>query len=105
MRTLTHIITLLIAMLVAGQSLHAQDIKLLPKLDAASTQPAPPVTPPKIIFPTIPVLDQDQVSDEDFLPSPPAPKPPQKPKFISELSEETWLVIESPEPYVPSCVT
>lgn len=99
MRTLTHIIISLIATLIAGQSLHAQDIKLLPKPDAISVQPAPqPTAPPKIIFPTIPVLDQDQVPDEEFLPSPPAPKPPQQPKFISELSEETWLVIESPEP-------
>jgi hypothetical protein len=100
MRTLTHIIAFIAILLIAGQSSHAQTLeKLQPVPDAVSTKPAPsPPTPPKIIFPTIPILDQDQVPDEEFLPSPPEPKPPQKPKFISELSEETWLVIESPEP-------
>lgn len=63
-------------------------------------EPAPAPQPAQIIFPTIPVLDQDQVPAEEFLPSPPVPKPPQRPKFVSELSEETWLVIESPESIV-----
>lgn len=50
---------------------------------------------PTIIFPTLPVLDEKDVPPEDQ----PAPPPrPHTPKFISELSEETWLVIESPEP-------
>jgi hypothetical protein len=101
MRTLINIIISLIAVLsISGQVSHAQTLeKLQPIPDAVSTKSAPlPAAPPKIVFPTIPVLDQDQVPDEEFLPSPPMPKPPQKPKFISELSEETWLVIESPDP-------
>jgi len=101
MRTFINIIISLIAVLfISGQASHAQTLeKLEPVPDAVSTKAAQlPAAPPNIVFPTIPVLDQDQVPDEEFLPSPPVPKPPQKPKFISELSEETWLVIESPEP-------
>lgn len=50
---------------------------------------------PSVVFPIVPVLDQKDVPAEDL----PAP-PPRTPKFISELSEETWLVIESPSPIV-----
>ncbi len=50
---------------------------------------------PTVVFPIVPVLDQKDVPVEDL----PAP-PPRTPKFISELSEETWLVIESPSPIV-----
>lgn len=53
------------------------------------------VEKPAVVFPIVPILDQKDVPTED-LPTP----PPQTPKFISELSEETWLVIESPSPIV-----
>jgi hypothetical protein len=51
---------------------------------------------PQIIFPTIPVLDEGNVPEED-LPVPP-PRPKRGPEFVSKLNEETWLVIESPGP-------
>lgn len=63
------------------------------KLDAVTDPPVSAL--PDIIFPTLPILDEKDVPPEDH----PAPPPrPHAPKFISELSEETWLVIESPEP-------
>jgi len=97
MRTLTHIIAFIAILLIAGQSSHAQTLEKLQSVpDAVSTKPAPsPAAPPKIVFPTIPILDEQDIPSEDH-PSP--PPQPYKPKFISELSEETWLVIESPEP-------
>ena len=98
MRTLTHIIISFIAVfLIAAQPSNAQTLeKLQPVPDTVSTKPAPPpAAPPKIVFPTIPILDEQDIPPEDH-PSP--PPQPYKPKFISELSEETWLVIESPEP-------
>lgn len=55
-----------------------------------------PQQPAKIIFPIIPVLDEEQAEEEDLIP--PAPKPPKNPKFVSELKEETLLVIESDSP-------
>jgi hypothetical protein len=41
------------------------------------------------------VLDEDDIPEEDVIPAP--PKPHRTPKFVSDLSEETWLVIESSE--------
>lgn len=55
-----------------------------------------PIGGPKIIFPVVPVLDEDQVPEEDH----PEPKPPKGPAFVSELSEDTWLIIESPAPLI-----
>lgn len=64
----------------------------------------PPIVPEKdsfeakIIFPIVPVLDEDDIPEEDLVPLPtPRPKPIRTPKFVSDLSEETWLVIESSE--------
>jgi hypothetical protein len=51
---------------------------------------------PQIIFPTIPVIDEKDIPEED-LPVPP-PRPKRGPEFVSKLNEETWLVIESPGP-------
>lgn len=51
---------------------------------------------PQIIFPTIPVIDEGDVPEED-LPVPPV-RPKRGPEFVSKLSEETWLVVESPGP-------
>ena len=51
---------------------------------------------PQIIFPTIPVIDEKDIPEED-LPVP-VPRPKKGPVFVSNLSEETWLVIESPGP-------
>lgn len=99
MRTLTHFIISLVATLVVGQSVHAQEVeKLQPKPDTISTQPASPsITPPKIIFPTIPVLDEKDIPEED-LPTPPVPKPKPGPKFVSKLDQDMLLVIESESP-------
>ena len=49
-----------------------------------------------IIFPTIPVADEKDVPEEDH--PVPAPHPKRGPEFVSRLSEETWLIIESPGP-------
>ena len=53
---------------------------------------------PEIIFPMVPVLDQKDIAEEDspvpFVP----PKPKPGPKFVSSLSEDTLLVIESTLP-------
>jgi hypothetical protein len=51
---------------------------------------------PQIIFPTIPVIDEKDIPEED-LPVP-VPRPKRGPEFVSKLNEETWLVIESPGP-------
>ena len=51
---------------------------------------------PQIIFPTIPVIDEKDIPEED-LPVP-VPRPKKGPVFVSNLSEETWLVVESPGP-------
>lgn len=51
---------------------------------------------PQIIFPTIPVIDEGDVPEED-LPVPPV-RPKRGPEFVSKLGEETWLVVESPGP-------
>lgn len=51
----------------------------------------------KIIFPVVPVLTEDDIPAEDTTPE---PKPPRTPKFVSELAEDVWLVIESPDPLV-----
>jgi len=51
---------------------------------------------PEIIFPTIPVVEEKDVPQEDH-PSPP-PRPKRGPEFVSSLNEENWLVIESPGP-------
>lgn len=62
---------------------------------AQESVPAPkpdPIGQPKIVFPVIPVIDEKQVPEEDR----PEPKPHRGPTFVSELSEETWLVIEAP---------
>jgi len=68
---------------------------------AQETSTKPPFSPPavnksQIIFPIIPVLDEKEVPEEDH----PAPAPQRLPKFVSDLSEETWLVIESQDPIV-----
>jgi hypothetical protein len=68
---------------------------------AQETSTKPPFSSPvlnksQIIFPIIPVLNEKDVQEDD-LPSPP---PERLPKFVSDLSEETWLVIESEDPIV-----
>ena len=68
---------------------------------AQETSTKPPFSSPvlnksQIIFPIIPVLNEKDVQEDD-LPSPP---PERIPKFVSDLSEETWLVIESEDPIV-----
>jgi hypothetical protein len=66
---------------------------------AQESSPAPKpdgVPNPQIVFPIIPVLDEDSVPVDDL----PEPKPQTGPTFVSELSEETWLVIESPSPLI-----
>jgi len=64
-----------------------------PKIEKISSEP-------KIIFPIVPVLAEEDIPEEDVVPAPAPPKPPRTPKFVSELSEETWLVIESSEKIV-----
>ena len=68
---------------------------------AQETSTKPPFSPPalsksKIIFPIIPVLNEKDVPEDDH----PSPPPERLPKFVSDLSEETWLVIESEDPIV-----
>ena len=63
-----------------------------------STTPDPPQPSSQIIFPIVPVIDQDQIPDENR--PAPAPRPPNEPKFVSELSEDAWLVVESQSPIV-----
>lgn len=53
----------------------------------------------KVIFPTVPVLDQDDIPQDEVTP---VPVPPRTPKFVSELSNDEWLVVESAEKI---CVT
>ncbi len=80
--------------------LSVADTPLTPTPDAISQKTVgpqqPDKTPAKIIFPIIPILDEQQAEEEDLLP--PVPKPPKNPKFVSELKEETLLVIESDSP-------
>ena len=66
--------------------------------DPTVLKPAPDAISegPQIIFPTIPVIDDGDVPEED-LPVPPV-RPKRGPEFVSKLSEETWLVVESPGP-------
>ena len=59
--------------------------------------PAPDASP-KIIIPIIPVLDEVDVPEEDH-PSPP-PRPHRGPVPVTELSEDTWYVIESSVPLI-----
>jgi len=83
-------------------------IALASCVQAQESSTKPPLTPEKesfeakIIFPIVPVLNEDDIPEEDIVPVPvvPKPKPHRTPKFVSELSEETWLVIESPEKIV-----
>jgi hypothetical protein len=68
---------------------------------AQETSTKPPFSSPvlnksQIIFPIIPVLNEKDVPEEDH----PSPPPERLPKFVSDLSEETWLVIESEDPIV-----
>jgi hypothetical protein len=64
---------------------------------AQESVPAPsPTIQPRIVFPVVPVIDEKQVPEEDR----PEPKPHKGPTFVSELSEETWLVIEAPAPLI-----
>jgi len=70
-------------------------------LDGQETSTKPPFSAPvvkksQIIFPIIPVLDEKQIQEEDQ----PTPSPKRLPKFVSDLSEETWLVIESADQIV-----
>jgi hypothetical protein len=51
---------------------------------------------PQIIFPTIPVIDEKDIPEED-LPVP-VPRPKRGPEFVSKLDEDTLLVIESTSP-------
>jgi hypothetical protein len=51
---------------------------------------------PQIIFPTIPVIDEKDIPEED-LPVP-VPRPKRGPEFVSALTEDTLLVIESTSP-------
>jgi hypothetical protein len=51
---------------------------------------------PQIIFPTIPVIDEKDIPEED-LPIP-VPRPKRGPEFVSALTEDTLLVIESTSP-------
>jgi hypothetical protein len=51
---------------------------------------------PQIIFPTIPVIDEKDIPEED-LPVP-VPRPKRGPEFVSKLNEDTLLVIESASP-------
>ena len=53
----------------------------------------------KVIFPTVPVLDQDDIPQDEVTPVPVVPRTP---KFVSELSDDQWLVVESAEKI---CVT
>jgi hypothetical protein len=89
---------LLIGFVLSGLSV--AETPLTPTPDAISQKSVgphqPDKQPAKIIFPIIPVLDEEQAEEEDLLP--PAPKPPKNPKFVSELNEDTLLVIESDSP-------
>ncbi len=85
---------LLIGFVLSGMSV--ADTPLTPTPDAISQKTVGPQQPAKIIFPIVPILNEQQAEEEELLP--PVPKPPKPPKFVSDLSEETWLVIESPVP-------
>ena len=57
-------------------------------------KPSPDVIgQPKIIIPVVPVLDENQVPEEDH--PAPAPKPYRGPVPVNSLSEDTWYVVES----------
>jgi hypothetical protein len=66
--------------------------------DPTAQKPAPERIDlePQIIFPTIPVIDEKDVPEED-LPVPPV-RPKRGPEFVSALTEDTLLVIESTSP-------
>lgn len=53
----------------------------------------------KVIFPIVPILNQDDIPRDEVTP---VPVTPLAPKFVSELNEDQWLVIESEEKI---CVT
>lgn len=48
---------------------------------------------PRIIIPIVPVLEEEQIPEEDH--PAPAPKPHRGPVPVNSLSEDTWYVVES----------
>jgi len=72
--------------------------KLKPVPDPISTPDIKPHPSPKIIIPIVPVLDETDVPEEDH-PVPP-PRPHRGPVPVTELSEDTWYVIESTVPLI-----
>jgi hypothetical protein len=80
--------------ILLGSFLAADEVpKPLP--DAISTQKK---STPQIVIPVVPILDEEQVPEEDH--PAPAPKPNRGPVPVSSLSEDTWYVIESPVPLI-----
>jgi hypothetical protein len=80
--------------ILLGSFLAADEVpKPLP--DVISTQKK---STPQIVIPVVPILDEEQVPEEDY--PAPAPKPNRGPVPVSSLSEDTWYVIESPVPLI-----
>jgi hypothetical protein len=80
--------------ILLGSFLAADEVpKPIP--DTISTQKK---STPQIVIPVVPILDEEQVPEEDH--PAPAPKPNRGPVPVSTLSEDTWYVIESPVPLI-----